>query len=133
MTLLLNCTPPRDSMTQLTPSALSNTSGAIHVSKNFITALSSQEGEFDTSTATDAPFNAAASPSPLSVLTPDFGDAASASWPCSRSLVTSFDPMRPLPPTTTIFTIVSFLFGCFETDSQRMTNRSDKTLDCVWC
>ena len=30
MTLLLNCTPPRDSMTQLTPSALSNTSGAIH-------------------------------------------------------------------------------------------------------
>src|SRR3954470_16280031 len=30
MTLLLNCSLPRDSMSQLTPSALSNPSGAIH-------------------------------------------------------------------------------------------------------
>src|SRR4051812_46290394 len=30
MTLLLNCSLPRDSMSQLTPSALSNSSGAIH-------------------------------------------------------------------------------------------------------
>jgi hypothetical protein len=29
MTLFLNCKPPRDSMSQLTPSALSNRSGAI--------------------------------------------------------------------------------------------------------
>src|SRR4051794_23825862 len=31
MTLLLNCSLPRDAMSQLTPSALSNSSGAIHV------------------------------------------------------------------------------------------------------
>src|SRR4051795_953258 len=31
MTLLLNCSLPRDSMSQLTPSALSNASGAIHL------------------------------------------------------------------------------------------------------
>src|SRR3954452_2868093 len=30
MTPLLNCNLPRDSMSQLTPTALSNTSGAIH-------------------------------------------------------------------------------------------------------
>ena len=31
------------------------------------------------------------------------GDAASGSWPSARSLVTSFDPIRPVPPITTIF------------------------------
>jgi hypothetical protein len=37
------------------------------------------------------------------VLTPELGDAARTSWPFWRSLFTSFDPMRPLPPMTTIF------------------------------
>src|SRR5215510_810226 len=82
----------------------------VDVSKNFSTAASSQEGEFDTSTTTEAPFRASASPSPVTVLTPELGDAAIASCPCSRSLMTSFDPIRPLPPITTIFIIVSFIF-----------------------
>src|SRR5213596_3488382 len=82
----------------------------VEVSKKFITAASSHDGEFDTSTNTDAPFKTSASPSPVSVLTPELGDAAIASCPCSLSLLTSFDPMSPLPPITTIFIIVSFIF-----------------------
>jgi hypothetical protein len=31
------------------------------------------------------------------------GDAATASWPCSFSYLTSVDPMSPLPPMTTLF------------------------------
>ena len=41
----------------------------------------------------------------MRVLTPVSGDAATASWPCSRSLVTSFDPMSPVPPMMTSFMI----------------------------
>src|SRR5262245_6393795 len=37
------------------------------------------------------------------VLTPVLGAAATASCPCSRSLLTSFDPMSPVPPITTTF------------------------------
>src|SRR6201987_1471138 len=81
----------------------------VDVSKNFSTAESSQDGEFDTSTTTEAPFSTSASPSPVSVLTPVLGAAATASCPCSRSLLTSFDPMRPVPPITTIFMIGSFI------------------------
>jgi hypothetical protein len=77
----------------------------VDVSKNFSTAASSKEGEFDTSTTTEAPLRASARPSPVMVLTPESGDAATASWPCSRSLLTSFDPMSPVPPMTTIFTV----------------------------
>src|SRR6266478_3004047 len=54
---------------------------------------------------------ASASPSPVRVLTPDLGDAAIASCACSRNLVTSFDPIRPLPPITTIFMIATSIFG----------------------
>jgi len=43
-------------------------------------------------------------PSPVRVLTPELGDAATASCPCWRNLVTSFEPMSPLPPITTIYT-----------------------------
>jgi hypothetical protein len=64
---------------------------------------SSKDGEFDTSITTAAPARASASPSPVSVFTPEFGDAASVSCPDSRSPVTSFDPISPLPPMTTIF------------------------------
>src|ERR1700758_2165615 len=81
----------------------------VDVSKNFSTAESSQDGEFDTSTTTEAPFSTSASPSPVRVLTPVLGAAATASCPCSRSLLTSFDPMSPVPPITTIFMIVTFL------------------------
>ncbi|MCM0675660.1 hypothetical protein NCC78_13315 [Micromonospora phytophila] len=72
--------------------------------KKFITAVSSHAGAFDTSTTTDAPTNASARPSPVRVLTPVFGAAATASWPCSPSFATTFDPIRPVPPITTIFT-----------------------------
>jgi hypothetical protein len=44
------------------------------------------------------------------VLTPVSGDAGTASWPCSLKLLTSFDPMSPVPPMMTSFMIdVPFL------------------------
>jgi hypothetical protein len=43
------------------------------------------------------------------VFTPELGEAARASWPWSRSSVTSFEPMRPLPPMTTSFNDEPFL------------------------
>src|SRR5215470_7133219 len=73
----------------------------VDVSKNSRTALSSNEGEFVTSTTTSAPASASASPSPVRVLTPEEGEADTASWPRSRGI--SFLPMSPLPPITTIF------------------------------
>src|SRR5262245_38532719 len=73
------------------------------VSKNSNTALSSNEGEFDTSTTTEAPASTSASPSPVSVLTPEERDAATASWPRSRSRGINFFPLIPVPPITTIF------------------------------
>ena len=39
---------------------------------------------------------------PVYVSTPDSGDAASASCPAWRNLATSFHPIRPLPPMTTM-------------------------------
>jgi len=50
----------------------------VDVSKNFRTAASSKDGEFDTSTTTDAPSRTSASPFPVRVFTPDLGDAATA-------------------------------------------------------
>ena len=50
-----------------------------------------------------APSSASASPSPVTALTPELGDAAFTSWPSARSLPTSLVPMSPLPPMTTIF------------------------------
>ena len=64
------------------------------------------EGEFDTSTTTEAPSRAAASPSPVIVLMPRRGEAGTASCPCSVSLATSFEPMSPVPPMTTIFMVI---------------------------
>src|SRR6516162_2806553 len=82
----------------------------VDVTKKFRTAASSQDGEFETSTTTEAPFSTSASPSPVRVLTPVLGAAATASCPCSRNLLASFDPMSPVPPMITIFMIVSFHF-----------------------
>src|SRR5262245_61372620 len=75
----------------------------VDVSKNSRTALSSNEGEFVTSTTTSAPASASASPSPVRVLTPEEGEADTASCPAPRSRGISFLPMSPLPPITTIF------------------------------
>ncbi len=43
----------------------------------------------------------------MTVFTPEFGDAGTDSWPSSASFLTTLDPMRPVPPITTIF--MSFL------------------------
>src|SRR5262245_10686535 len=75
----------------------------VDVSKNSSTALSSHDGAFVTSTTTSAPASAWPSPSPVMVLTPDEGEADTASWPRPRRRGINFFPMSPLPPTTTIF------------------------------
>ena len=76
--------------------------------KNFSTAESSHDGEFDTSTTTDAPFSTSASPAREGVHA-ELGDAATASCPCSRNLLTSFEPMSPVPPITMIFINCPFM------------------------
>lgn len=50
----------------------------VEVRKNSITARSSNEGELDTSTRTDASSMASARPAPVSVSTPVLGAAATA-------------------------------------------------------
>src|SRR3954451_21555226 len=37
---------------------------------------------------------------------PTEGDAGMTSWPCERSKVTSFAPIKPVPPTIIIFTLL---------------------------
>src|SRR5215470_12885338 len=44
-------------------------------------------------------------PSPVMVLTPVFGEAATTSWPRWRRIATVFEPTRPVPPMTTIFMV----------------------------
>src|SRR4051812_9647521 len=80
----------------------------VDVSKNSITAPSSNDGEFVTSTTTAVPLRTSATPSPVSVLTPVSGDAATASWRSRRRSRTTLEPMRPVPPMTTIFIGFSF-------------------------
>src|ERR1700746_1384472 len=73
------------------------------VSKNSSTALSSNDGELARSITTCAPPKAALSPAPVMVLTPLLGEAATTSWPPCRRMATVFEPIRPVPPMTTIF------------------------------
>src|SRR5262249_13717914 len=73
------------------------------VSKNFITGLSSNDGELATSTTTCVSTRTSFKPSPVMVLTPVFGAAAIASCPFCFSFPTTFDPIKPVPPITTIF------------------------------
>jgi hypothetical protein len=75
----------------------------VEVEKKSRTAWSSQLGELVTSTTTSAPASTSLSPSPVSVFTPVCGEAATASWPCSVSRVTTFEPICPVPPMITIF------------------------------
>jgi hypothetical protein len=77
----------------------------VEVLKKFRTATSSNDGELDTSTTTLAPSSASRRPLPVSVSTPVSGEAGTASWPSSRSCVTSFEPMSPVPPMMTIFMV----------------------------
>src|SRR6516164_4380485 len=75
------------------------------VLKNSSTALSSNEGELARSITTCAPAMASLSPSPVMVLTPVLGEAATTSWPPWRRMATVFEPIRPVPPMTTIFMV----------------------------
>src|SRR5215813_13342202 len=81
------------------------------VSKNSSTALSSNEGELARSIATCAPAMASLSPSPVMVLTPVFGAAAIASCPFCFTFSTTFDPIKPVPPITTIFMTLPLVAG----------------------
>src|SRR6266851_8605056 len=73
------------------------------VSKNSSTALSSNEGELARSITTCVPAMASLRPSPVMLLTPVLGEAATTSWPPWRRMATVFEPIRPVPPMTTIF------------------------------
>src|SRR5204862_2346042 len=73
------------------------------VSKNSSTALSSNERELARSITTCVPAMASLRPSPVMLLTPVFGEAATTSWPRWRRMGTVFEPIRPVPPITTIF------------------------------
>src|SRR5262245_57148045 len=75
------------------------------VSKNSSTALSSNEGELARSITTCVPAMASLSPSPVTVLIPLRGEAATTSWPPWRRMATVFEPIRPVPPITTIFMV----------------------------
>src|SRR3954453_5867033 len=74
------------------------------VPKNSSTALSSNEGELARSITTCAPATDSLRPSPVMVLTPLLGEAGRTSWPPWRRMATAFEPIRPEPPMTTIFT-----------------------------
>src|ERR1700757_3292817 len=84
----------------------------VDVVKNSMAGSSSNEGELDTSTTTSALVRASARPSPVSVLTPVLGEAATTSSPWSLSLSTTFDPRTPVPPITTIFMGVPLKDAC---------------------
>src|SRR5213082_3839426 len=75
------------------------------VSKNSSTALSSHEGELARSITTCVPAMASLRPSPVMLLTPVLGEAATTSWPPWRRMATVFEPIRPVPPMTTIFMV----------------------------
>jgi hypothetical protein len=79
------------------------------VSKSSITALSSSESELARSITTVVSTMASLSPSPVMVLTPLWGEAATTLWPSWRRTTTVFDPIRPVPPITTIFMLDPFL------------------------
>jgi hypothetical protein len=76
--------------------------------KKSIEGASSNDGEFETSATTEAPTSTLDRPSPVTALTPVDGAAATAWCPCSVNACTTFEPIRPVPPMTTIFmTILS--------------------------
>src|SRR3954453_18817195 len=101
----------------------------VEVWKNFRTASSSHDGELETSMIVAAPATAAPRPSPVIVLTPVLGVAASASWPCSPSKVTSFEPINPVPPMTTIFTAFLSRAGTLVASGQQLRPDSASVCD----
>src|SRR6478735_1697318 len=108
----MSSVPTTDSATWCrTPAAFSAARRLrVEFSKNSSTGLSSKDGELATSTTTCAPVRAAARPSPVTALTPEEGEAATTSWPSLRRLATTLEPMRPVPPITTIFMTLDWEF-----------------------
>lgn len=68
-----------------------------------MTSSSVHDGALDTSTTTSTPAIASARPSPVTLLTPELGEAATASCPSSVRFATTCDPISPVPPITKIF------------------------------
>ena len=64
---------------------------------------SSKVGEFVRLATTSAPFSASGRPRPLSRSTPVDGDCGTASCPLAFRILTTCDPMSPVPPMTAIF------------------------------
>ena len=77
------------------------------------------------SITTCVPAMASLSPSPVMVLTPVLGEAATTSWPPWRRMATVFEPIRPVPPMTTIFMVYPPL-STFTLPCRRL-----ETLKCV--
>src|ERR1700730_1153846 len=70
--------------------------------QNSTNALASNEGELARQITTCVPDMAPLRPSPVMVLTPVLGEAATTSWPPWRRMATVLEPIRPVPPITTI-------------------------------
>src|SRR6516225_3504568 len=103
------------------------------VSKNSSTALSSNEGELARSITTCAPATPSFSPSPVMVLMPLLGEAATTSWPPWRRMVTVFEPIRPVPPITTIFIVeppLSLTGDPYVGSERGRVDRSAMLIDC---
>src|SRR5262245_24779792 len=94
-----------------------------------MTGPSANEGEFETSTTIEAPARVVARPSPVTALKPELGEAATTSWPRARRLATTLPPMRPVPPTTTIFSFDEEEFGFIpiRRNSPAFCDRAGKT------
>src|SRR4051812_1963905 len=94
------------------------------VSKNSSTALSPNEGELARSITTSVPAIASSRPAPVMVLTPVFGEAATTSFSPWRRRATVFEPIRPVPPMTTIFMTYppGSMAGTLEWKSKRYLN-----------
>jgi hypothetical protein len=103
--------PTMDSATWCRPPAAASAARRLRpeVWKNSSTALSSNEGELGRSITTGAPAMASFRPSPVRVLTPLLGEAATTSWPPWCRMATVFEPIKPVPPMTTIFMLLPSL------------------------
>jgi hypothetical protein len=57
---------------------------------------------------------------------PLLGEAAMTSWPPWRSMATVFEPIRPVPPITTIFMVAPLVDGWRSQDNRRYSNEFEK-------
>lgn len=86
-----------------------------------------ERGELATSITAWAPVRTSARPSPVKVLTPVLGEAAIASCPNTLRPETTLDPIRPVPPITTIFISVSGIAPDFAIEAPVDLRSEDKT------